>query len=653
MNTPWTNSPEGAAWRPDPPPGVVSISCETAFPTAFTWPFSAVASQEQPADEHAGSAAVAEVVLSLTKNQLLMSRPAAFRVAVPPTAVRTHGFVFAPPASDKGLPAETRTGRTERSLPTTETDSAGTEGASGTEPGGPGNGATSEGNPVNSHSAAEGASGDQRQRPISHTRISPPSDLIKLEDRLHYVLQPSLELLLRAEALRFPFEPFPFQFEGVAFLYPRQNAILADEMGLGKTMQAITAIRLLLHRGEARQVLLICPKPLVTNWAREFSVWAPEIPVQVVEGDQSRRHWQWRLSGVPLRIANYEVVCRDREVVGDGQLSFDLVVLDESQRIKNRGSTTSQVVRSISRRRSWALTGTPVENSAEDLVGIFEFLAPGFLSPDMKPRRLGRTISDYVLRRTKDQVLKQMPPRLIHDAPLELTAEQRESYECAEQQGVLRLTEMGEAATIRHVFELVLRLKQICNFDPATGASAKLERLEADLEEIAQSGRKALVFSQWVDTLRRLSGALARFGPLEYHGGIPSARRDAVIARFREDPDCHVLLMSYGAGGVGLNLQFANYVFLFDRWWNPAVEDQAINRAHRIGAAGAVTVTRFIAENTIEERIDRVLQEKRELFATIFSGAAQPSKLGLSHEELFGLFHLRPRSPRNAAGRAA
>ncbi len=653
MNTPWTNSPEGVAWRPDPPPGVVSVSCSSALPAAFTWPLPADAAREQPADNRAGSFAAAEVVLSLTKNQLLFSRPAAFRVALPSATVRTHGFVFAPPASDKELPAETRTNRTERSLPTTEADLAGTEEDSGTEPGGHGNGAAREGNPVNGHSAAEDASGDQRQRPISHTRISPPSDLIKLEDRLHYVLQPSLELLLRTEALRFPFEPFPFQFEGVAFLYPRQNAILADEMGLGKTMQAITAIRLLLHRGEARQVLLICPKPLVTNWAREFSVWAPEVPVQVVEGDQSRRHWQWRLPGVPLRIANYEVVCRDREVVCDGQLSFDLVVLDESQRIKNRGSTTSQVVRSISRRRSWALTGTPVENSAEDLVGIFEFLAPGFLSPDMKPRRLGRTISDYVLRRTKDQVLKQMPPRLIHDAPLELTAEQRESYECAEQQGVLRLTEMGEAATIRHVFELVLRLKQICNFDPATGASAKLERLEADLEEIAQSGRKALVFSQWVDTLQRLSGALSRFGPLEYHGGIPSARRDAVIARFREDPNCHVLLMSYGAGGVGLNLQFANYVFLFDRWWNPAVEDQAINRAHRIGAAGAVTVTRFIAENTIEERIDRVLQEKRELFATIFSVAGQPSKLGLSHDELFGLFRLRPPAPRNAAGRAA
>jgi SNF2 family DNA or RNA helicase len=471
------------------------------------------------------------------------------------------------------------------------------------------------------------------------TRIKPPGDIIKLSDRLHYILQPSLESLLAEGSLAFPFRPFPFQFEGVAFLYPRQSAILADEMGLGKTMQAITAIRLLLRRGEVQNVLLVCPKPLVTNWQREFSVWAPETPLMVVEGDHAKRTWQWSLPNVPLRIANYELLLRDRELLSDRH--FDLVVLDESQRIKNRASSTNEVICSISRKRNWALTGTPVENSADDLLGIFEFLAPGFLSPEMKPRSLGRTIRDYVLRRTKDQVLRDLPPKLIHDEALELAAEQRESYRLAEEEGVVRLTELGEAATIRHVFELVLRLKQICNFDSATGASAKLERLEADLEEIATSGRKAIVFSQWVGTLKRLAAQLDRFGPLEYHGQVPQRRRDAVLQRFREDSDKHVLLMSYGAGGVGLNLQFVNYVFLFDRWWNPAVEDQAINRAHRIGVDGPVSVTRFLMLDTIEERIDRILQEKRELFDIIFSGAEGRRKLGLTQEELFGLFQLR------------
>jgi SNF2 family DNA or RNA helicase len=471
------------------------------------------------------------------------------------------------------------------------------------------------------------------------TRIKPPGDVIKLADRLQYLLQPSLELLMAEGSLGFPYQPFPFQFEGIAFLYPRQAAILADEMGLGKTMQAITAVRLLLRRGEVRSVLLVCPKPLVTNWQREFAVWAPEVPVMAIEGDQAKRGWQWALDDVPLRIANYELLLRDRQWLGDR--SFDLVVLDESQRIKNRTSSTSEVVRSIRRKRNWALTGTPVENSADDLLGIFEFLAPGFLSPEMKPRNIGRTIRDYVLRRTKDQVLTELPPKLIHDEPLDLTADQRESYRMAEEDGVVRLTELGESATIQHVFELVLRLKQICNFDPATGASAKFERVEADLEEIAHSGRKAILFSQWVGTLKRLSGQLERFGPMEYHGQVPQHRRDAVIAQFREDPSKHIILMSYGAGGVGLNLQFVNYVFLFDRWWNPAVEDQAINRAHRIGVDRPVNVTRFLMLDTIEERIDRILQEKRELFDIIFSGAEGHRKLGLTQEELFGLFQLK------------
>jgi SNF2 family DNA or RNA helicase len=490
--------------------------------------------------------------------------------------------------------------------------------------------------------------GAQLNAPHAHTRIRPPRDIIKLSDRLHYVLQPPLESLLAEGALAFPCRPFPFQFEGIAFLYPRQAAILADEMGLGKTMQAITAIRLLLRRGEARRVLLICPKPLATNWLREFARWAPEVPVALIAGDQFRRRWQWSLADVPVLVANYELLRHDRQFIAEQ--SFDLVVLDESQRIKNRQGATNQIVRSIARRRSWALTGTPVENSTEDLVGIFEFLAPGFLSPEMKPRSIGRTIADYVLRRTKEQVLADLPPKLIHDEPLELSAEQRETYRLAEEEGILRLSEMGAAATISHVFELVMRLKQICNFDPATGTSAKLERLEADLEEIAESGRKAIVFSQWVETLRTLAERLERFGPMEYHGRVPSARRDAVIERFRRDPSRHVLLMSYGAGGVGLNLQFVNYVFLFDRWWNPAVEDQAVNRAHRIGADGPVYVTRFLSLETIEERIDRVLQEKRELFETIFAGAEGRRKLGLTHEELFGLFQLKcPAGPIDAA----
>lgn len=475
----------------------------------------------------------------------------------------------------------------------------------------------------------------------SITRIKPPRDVVKLRDRLLYVLQPPLEAIVKEGELNFPFHPFPYQFEGVAFLYPRHSAILADEMGLGKTMQAITAIRMLLYSGEARSILLICPKPLVTNWLREFRLWAPELPLLVIEGDQTKRLWQWRLPDCPIRLANYELLHRDREVFDDAATRFDLVVLDESQRIKNRHGATSQVVRSIRRDRGWALTGTPVENSADDLVGIFEFLAPGFLSTEMKPRQMGKLAADYVLRRTKDKVLTELPPKLFRDADVELTREQRETYRLAEEEGVLRLTQMGDAATIQHVFELVLRLKQICNFDPATGESAKLERLAADLEEVAASGRKAIVFSQWVETLTTLRERLERFGPLEYHGRVPTRKRDDVLRRFKEDPTRHVLLISYGAGGVGLNLQFAGYVFLFDRWWNPAIEDQAIHRAHRIGSAGPVTVSRFLTPDTIEERIDQVLREKREIFDTIFADGAPRESSIFTQREVFGLFQLR------------
>jgi SNF2 family DNA or RNA helicase len=251
------------------------------------------------------------------------------------------------------------------------------------------------------------------------------------------------------------------------------------------------------------------------------------------------------------------------------------------------------------------------------------------------------------LRRLKEQVLDQLPPKFVRDAHLDLTAAQRETYEAAEQDGVLRLNDLGDSITIQNVFELILRLKQICNFDPATRESAKLDQLRTDLEEIASSGRKAIIFSQWVDTLHRLAGELRDYGPLEFHGGLSSNDRTRVIEEFRTNPDCHALLLSYGAGAVGLNLQFAQYVFLFDRWWNPAVEDQAINRVHRIGQTEPVFVTRFVATQTIEERIIEVLDRKRALAAEIVPGTEPPEDMDLSEEDIFSLFDIRVR-PRRA-----
>lgn len=494
------------------------------------------------------------------------------------------------------------------------------------------------------------ASAAERDKPKRRTRIKPPADLVKLEDRLYFVLQPPLETLASSSKLEFPFQPFPYQFEGIAFLFPRETAILADEMGLGKTMQAITTTRMLLLSQQVRQVLLVCPKPLVTNWIREFNLWAPEIPVTVVEGDSAKRNYIWKQKNAPVRIANYELLMRDQHILDDPDLHFDLVILDEAQRIKNRNSTTAEIARALPRSRSWALTGTPIENSVEDLVNIFEFLSPGYLRSEMNLKTIGKATRDYILRRTKDKVLTEMPPKMFRDEQLELTPAQLDSYRAAEDEGVVQLEDMGETLTIQHVFELVLRLKQICNFDPATGASCKTEQLVADMEEIAASGKKAIVFSQWVESLDKIAGPLEKFGPMQYHGRIPSRQRDGVIKQFREDPSKHVILMSYGAGAVGLNLQFCEYVFLFDRWWNPAVEDQAVNRAHRIGAAGPVTVTRMMAAGTIEQRIHDVLEQKRELFNQLFAEAGgKPGNAGLSQDEIFGLFNLKTPSKSSKA----
>ncbi len=480
------------------------------------------------------------------------------------------------------------------------------------------------------------------------TRVKPPRDVIRLEDRLRFLLQPPLENLLADVAVDLPFRPFPYQLDGIAFLLPRNSAVLADEMGLGKTMQAAIALRLLLRSGQARRVLLVCPKPLVTNWQREFTMWANELPVCVIAGPKARREFLWRQRAL-LTLVNYETLVRDSQFIEELGLEFDIVVLDEAQRIKNTSGATSGAVRGLIRRRSWALTGTPIENSADDLVGLFEFVAPGTLHTGMKPAAMGRAICDSVIRRTKDQVLDDLPPKLISDPRVDLTSAQWETYQRAEQDGVVQLGDMGKELTLTHVFELVLRLKQICNFEPVTGESAKLEQLQAELEECVASGRKAIVFSQWVDTLDRIAKGLVGINTVAYHGRVPHSRRDGVIEKFRDDPNTPVILMSYGAGSVGLNLQFAEYVFLFDRWWNPAVEDQAINRAHRIGATGPVTVHRYLAAGTIEERIDQILQQKRELFASVFDDGAAPACGGLSRDELLSLFDLRTPEGRLAA----
>jgi SNF2 family DNA or RNA helicase len=477
------------------------------------------------------------------------------------------------------------------------------------------------------------------------TRLKPPRETVVFKERLLYLLQPPLEHLLGGK-VTLPFNPFPYQVAGIAFLMPRHHALIADEMGLGKTVQVIVSMRLLLQAGVIRKALIICPKPLVINWMREMRLWAPDLPFEVVTGDTEERRQVWQVSNCPVKLVNYEILARDVEMATAPGMAFDLVVLDEAQRIKSRDTKTAQAVHALKRGRSWAMSGTPIENRVEDLVNIMEFAAPGVIPQGVPPRLLPDLTSDYILRRTKEMVVKDMPPRIIKDLCLELSPAQRESYDKAEKEGVIELNEMGGQITVRHVFELVMRLKQICNFDLRTGESTKLEQLLADMEEVAANGRKAIIFSQWTQPLEVLARHLAPFGPLLYHGKVPQAQRQPILDQFKSDPSKHVLLMSYGTGSVGLNLQFTNYVFLFDRWWNPAIEDQAINRAHRLGQKDAVFVSRFISQGTIEERIADVLDQKRALFNEMLEGNGPPATLGLTEEEVFRLFDIKARPKR-------
>ena len=480
------------------------------------------------------------------------------------------------------------------------------------------------------------------------TRLKPPGQTVLFKDRLLYLLQPPLETLFAGKQVKLPFEPYPYQIHGIAFLMPRDAALLADEMGLGKTIQVILALRLLFHAGIIRRALVVCPKPLVVNWTRELRTWAADLPFEIIGGDTDTRRAAWRVSNCPLKLVNYELLTRDADEVADERVRFDVVVLDEAQRIKSRDSKTARAARGLNRTRSWAMTGTPVENRIDDLINIFEFVDPGRIPPETPAKLLPELTRDCILRRTKEQAAPDMPPRVYRDAYPELTPEQREAYTLAEKEGVVHLNALGTTITVQHVFELVMRLKQICNFDPLTGRSAKLEQLQSDVAEVAESGRKAIVFSQWVEPLETIAEALREFGPLLYHGKVPHKERQPILDLFKRDPKKHVLLMSYGTGSVGLNLQFTNYVFLFDRWWNPAVEDQAINRAHRLGQKEPVFITRFVTPQTIEGRIAEVLEKKRELFNELIGGSGPPPSLGLTEDDVFGLFDIQAR-PRRAA----
>jgi SNF2 family DNA or RNA helicase len=491
-------------------------------------------------------------------------------------------------------------------------------------------------------------------------RESPPPDRPEAPDemravpplwkRLRSLLQPSVNLLLSQRGpIEWPGSFFDYQLDGVRALLSTDALLLADDMGLGKTVQAIAALRVLALRGEAERALLVVPASLILQWRRAISQWAPELRVSTVRGPQTDRAWQWA-TPAHLYVTSYETLREDftsNPQSPPRRVAWDVVVIDEAQKIKNREADVSRKCKLLPRRRAWALTGTPVENSVEDLVSILEFVQP--LEAGAEPERLvagpaltarHRTVQ---LRRKKHDVLPQLPPKLVADVMLAIEGAQRQAYERAERDGVIRLREQGDAVRIESVLELILRLKQICNFCPATGRSAKMDDLADRVRTLSDEGHRALVFSQFTDErhgVRAIASHLSAFHPLEYTGGLTTAERDRVIEEFKRDDSHRVLVLSLRAGGQGLNLPEASYVFHFDRWWNPAVEHQAEDRSHRLGQEFPVHVFKYLCEDTIEERIDQILRKKQSLFDDLVDDVSLDLSSRLTRDELLSLFEL-------------
>jgi len=436
---------------------------------------------------------------------------------------------------------------------------------------------------------------------------------------------------------------YPYQIDGVAFLASRGRALLADEMGLGKTAQAIAAMAQLARRGEVRRTLIVCPASLKHQWLREIRQFTGlgEGDVAVVAGPREMRQAAYA-GAPPVLVTSYELARADERELSE--LAPDLLVLDEAQRIKNWRTRTAAVVKGLGSRFAFVLTGTPLENRLDDLYSLMQVVDPHRFGPlwrfneefttlDAGGRptgyrnldRLRARIAPVVLRRRKEEVLSDLPDRLVSRLTVPMTREQQDLHADAEETAarLLAILKRRPLAPVeeQRLMRAFQRMRMACDaaglVDRKTRGAPKLDELERLLEEICLGdGRKVVVFSEW-ERMQAMAAEVCErlgIGHVRLHGGVPSGARGRLIDRFRDDPKCQVFL-STDAGGVGLNLQAASHVVNLDLPWNPAALAQRIARVHRLGQREAVNVVLLVSEGSFEERMEGTLDGKRALFA--------------------------------------
>jgi SNF2 family DNA or RNA helicase len=448
----------------------------------------------------------------------------------------------------------------------------------------------------------------------------------------------------------------PYQERGLAWLSflgrLGLGAVLADDMGLGKSPQTLALLQAELDGGTATgPTLLVCPMSLVGNWQREAARFTPGLSVHVHHGADrlSGRELAATVGSADLVITSYGVAARDRSALA--AVPWSRLVCDEAQNIKNAHTRQAEAVRSIPARSRIALTGTPVENRLTELWSIMEFACPGLLGPAERFRQrfaipiernadavateqLRQLTGPFILRRLKTDksVIADLPDKLEMKVWCNLTPEQASLYQATVDDMMARI-EAAEPGIERRglVLATMAKLKQVCNH-PAhflgdgsrlDGRSGKLARLEEICDELIEAGDRALCFTQYAEFGRMLQPYLAaRLGcPVHFlHGGTPKKHRDELVADFQQETGPAVFLLSLKAGGTGLNLTAASHVIHVDRWWNPAVEDQATDRAYRIGQRRDVQVRKFVCVGTVEERIDQMIEDKKALAQAVVGG---------------------------------